>query len=328
MLIFPAQALAIAPPDVGPTIIVAAMYQNVLQPGDEYLIAKYSMDYTVNPTDPIDVTFLARLISGTDELGNASPYPYKDLGYNLGIFSIYWANTSAYLPIWGNTTYNLRLEGNPSMNWTGTTPLATLSSASFIWVTSSSVAATAAILGPDIIALAEELGSYWNISLDSPVSNGGVNGNVLTTSGEIYFTNAISGLRSIVPELFSTSSTAINYEDDVNPQTHATALTARRGSLGLYEGSVGGVSTDVIYAFISIVVTVLVAAGVASILSGQGGQMAQIGGLLAGIVMALAVTPLLFVFIGTLSAIVYGALAFLAVIILGRWIGTQIGVVL
>lgn len=77
-------------------------------------------------------------------------------------------------------------------------------STSITWHTTTSQAATSLIITGMVLQWADTLSAAWNVALTTT----GATGTILSTLGVQYFTNAIPGLASTAPNLFSSALTA------------------------------------------------------------------------------------------------------------------------
>lgn len=196
-------ALAIDAPDVTFQISVVDVYggtSGILSANDQLYIIYYTVDYTTTPSQPINQTFLARLVNGSNDYAQAQPYPYFSNGYNQGIISIY---LSSGAPAWGGP-HTIRLEGNPALSWSGSTPLTTWTLTSDNWTLGASTLANKLNIENRIKVVAQSLEYAWNVDLIADYADGSKR---LTTNGVDYFTNAIPNLYSMAPGVFPTGIT-------------------------------------------------------------------------------------------------------------------------
>jgi len=214
---------ATAQPD---TIAIAGVdaYRHVLEDDDLLVIVKYHLDYSANstPDNSIEYTYLGRMMSGATELQAVTPYSYYNSGYDWGIFSFYFSTADA--PAWEGS-YTIRLEGNPALDWdTGVPPLKSTSSIN--WNATLTQAATEALLETRILGLADDLSDRWQVTLTEEVTGG----TVLSSAGVQYFTNSISNLRTIVPDIFPTGVEAVAFTEEEHTKTYQTSLLGRIGT--------------------------------------------------------------------------------------------------
>ena len=212
---------AVAQPD---TIDIAEVhaYRHCLEDDDLLIIVKYHLDYTTNPDDSIEYTYLGRLMNGTTQLAAVTPYSYYDLGYDWGIFSFYFDASSA--PAWEGS-YTVRLEGNPGLDWDGGIPPLEQTS-SITWHATTTQGATEVLLETKILSLADDLSDRWALTLTQEVTGG----TVLSTAGVQYFTNSISNLRDMVPDVFPSGVEPVEFVEEEHTQAYKTNLLSRIGT--------------------------------------------------------------------------------------------------
>ena len=188
-------AYAIDPPD---DIDIIAKYanRNLLETGDLLIYAHYNLVYASTPSEPVNETFIFRLMSvdGTSELGRTLAYPYADLGYGQGVVA--WYFPAATAPTWGQP-YIIRVSPNPqAFDDPPAAEQFVMSSGDYSGFTST--ADNRAELASRIITIASDLETAWNATLLSAqdVST------TLSSVGEAYFRGAIPGLQNMAPSLF------------------------------------------------------------------------------------------------------------------------------
>ncbi len=229
-LFFIKPAVAIADP-TSISIESIAAYDSVLESRDLLIIVEYDLVYSSTPTEVISDAFLGRFLVGTTEFKSVEPFPFNDKGYGPGIFSLYWTaiEKTADSIEFDNPNledYKITFQGKPGV-FTGTVP--TITSTGIAWRDTSD---TLGLLFTDIetFAYGFENDPAWNDDPDFDdliFTPGGV---VQLTSegpgsGEEYFSNAVNRLASMIPGIFSTSTSApdfseaipnVEYEETVN----------------------------------------------------------------------------------------------------------------
>ena len=200
LLLSPLSVCAIANPDSGPFILKTSIYRHLLENDDLLVHSWYSWPYSAGPPDTIPAETItqavfARLLNGATEVATGTAYSYHRRGWGYGSLSMY-LNAADAVGLWGlNLTVEFR--GSPTLTWTGagnhiaTTP-------SVVWVYSASISATQLMLYTDLMAWASTLGDYWGYALVTTYPGS----DKLSGYGEAYFPNAITGLRTMVPQLF------------------------------------------------------------------------------------------------------------------------------
>lgn len=216
-LVFVTPVLAIDGPDSGPFIIRIDMYRHCLEEDDLLAFARYNVPYASPPDETIAQAYIGRLLVGSTEYARVSPYSYYNSGYGYGAFSMYLDAASA--PTWGSSC-NVSLEGSPTLDWSPSTPSVVTSSMN--WRATTGTTATRALMYAHIIAYAEELSDYWSVALTTSTAEG----TVLSTYGEAYFTNVVPELRTICPNLFTSSSETVTLVDTEWENPEATETTS------------------------------------------------------------------------------------------------------
>jgi len=190
------------------------VFQHCLQTDDQLYLVEYFLDYDVdadpetddNPDENITEAYIGRLMDGVNELGAVAPYAYYDLGYDEGIFAIYFSADDPNLPTWENV-YTMKLEGNPTLVWDAGVP--TTSVAVFdLWSSSTGIADTQNELTARILYIADQLEQSWGINMVDSTGTG----SYLSDYGEAYFTNAISNIRTMAPKAFAGGTTSPEWE--------------------------------------------------------------------------------------------------------------------
>ena len=204
----PASA-AIAAPNIL-TIDSIEVYRDALGDEDSQLmLVRFNADYTANTTIyDITESLLFVLKDNTGAIvKTASAYAYFNDGWDNGIIAMEFQPTS---PLTWSGAYTLYLDGVPTIDWYGGSPPSTNSNV-ITWLDEGSVSAVQDRLTTRLRYIAEKLETDWGIDLIESTSAG----KVLTEYGEDYFTNSISGLRNICPDLFYQSMQAVEYEHDI-----------------------------------------------------------------------------------------------------------------
>jgi len=229
MLIPPITVLAIADPDVGPTIENVDIYRHCLEEDDLLILAQYYVDYTVLPTETISQSFIGRFMDGAVELTNVEPYAYNRKGYGHGAFSMYLsADEVTALGITWEGVYTIRFSGNPTLAWPGVPP--SVSATTFTWHSTTTLRATELLLSSKVITIANSLSGYWSVALTVDTHSGVK----LSSSGEQYFVNTIPNLRVMTPGVFPAGIEAPEYEEEDYTQSYRDTL------LGRWDGTMAG----------------------------------------------------------------------------------------
>ncbi len=156
-------------------------------------------------------TLLSGVVDGTDAF--TAPTGNHDVTFTvpsdwtattIQSISAYWIRARVYdyvsittqplgTQCWVNSDATAPLVATSSLNWRSTT----------------SASATQSLMYSNLIAYADELSDYWSVALTTSTAAG----TKLSSYGETYFTNTITGLRTMCPALFSAAVTVPQYED-------------------------------------------------------------------------------------------------------------------
>ena len=217
---------AIADPDTIRVLNVRA-YQGALDTGDLLVVVKYRLEYASLPAENANEAYMGRFMDGTSELRAVAPYPYTTGGYTEGVFSFYWteAEVASDNIVWEGTTYSVRLQGNPSLF--PAPPSHT--NGTVLWRDNTR---TQTELTRDIRDLATELETTWQIDLieSSP------QGNILTATGEEYFSNAVVNLRFMIPDIFVATTTTPEFTEREFKQGYVDELQGFLGGSPIDDG--------------------------------------------------------------------------------------------
>jgi hypothetical protein len=207
----PASALA-AYPDSVPTVERVKIFRNLLTTGDFYIIFEANIPYAVPPATTEPNTYIWRLIAvdGVTVLGSTTGFAYHDSGYNYNVYSMYFSTATA--PAWG-AIYKLRLSGNPTQF---TTPLSynyDLNASDY--TTLVTTAENKAALANEVIYLAGELNTRWNMTLPADrLTTELEDRTVLSLSvGELVFRGITNGIQAMAPAAFAYSIVSVNSTD-------------------------------------------------------------------------------------------------------------------
>jgi hypothetical protein len=211
---------AINPPD---TITINAVYgyQHCLELNDQLYIMEFNIGYTAIPTDyNLNQAYLFRLMNGTTELKSVAPYYFSLHPWGQQVVAIYFSASTA--PLWSNN-YTAQLIGNPTVSWNGTIPTRT---SGVTKSSSTSMAITHTELALRILQLAQQLETSWSIAGLTMIQNI-AGGQALSTTGESYFVNIISGLKLMAPTAFSSTSISPVFIKPVTPpNTYASNISS------------------------------------------------------------------------------------------------------
>jgi len=198
--------LAIADPDSPPQ--VSAVYVYEFSDGSVGVLIDYYLDYGTLPDETVTEAYLAVFVDtdGTTQLKSVAPYTFVDSGYGRGMVWIPFTSaeaTAAGLDSASIADYRIWLTGNPTVasGWTGDPPktITTIDQ----WVTTD----VSATLTSRILYYADVLELAWSLDMVENTADG----NKLTSAGESYFTNVITGLRTLAPGCFSDTTSDPDY---------------------------------------------------------------------------------------------------------------------
>jgi len=198
--------LAIADPDSPPQ--VSAVYVYEFSDGSVGALIDYYLDYAALPSETATEAYLAVFVDtdGTTQLKSVAPYTFVDSGYGRGLVWIPFTSaeaTAAGLTSASIADYRIWLTGNPTVasGWTGDPPktITTIDQ----WVTTD----VSATLTSRILYYADVLELAWSLDMVQNTADG----NKLTSVGESYFTNVITGLRTLAPGCFSDTTSDPDY---------------------------------------------------------------------------------------------------------------------
>lgn len=199
-------AQSVADPD-SMTIESVRAYSGTINTGDMLVVVEYRIDYTSLPSLAATDAFLCRFFVSSSEVNAASIVAFNDLGYGLGVCSMYFTAidlTTASIEFENPNAedYDVIVQGTPSAF---TTP-PKVETATITYRDSD---LTAKFLMTDISDLAESLenDSAWLANgLDLITFTTGQQ--VLTATGEAYFGLAVPNLQIMIPDLFGSSTTS------------------------------------------------------------------------------------------------------------------------
>lgn len=214
---FALPVLAVDPPDEI-AIGKAYAYTNLLEVGDLLVVGSYTISYTTNPTDGVDVNFLTNLELADVIIGTNTPYPYFDSdadgdldGYGQGVVSVYLTaaqtlaqgltDSNGAWVSWPATDLELVVRGNPSAFTTIPEASHPLVSTNFSSSEVRSINQT--VLGAQVIEWALNLQIAWDTALLVQGAN-----LLNDTDGAAYFVLTIPGLRQMASHIFATQTTS------------------------------------------------------------------------------------------------------------------------
>lgn len=225
-LSFPATARAMDEPD-SVNLSDIMLFQDLITTGDILAVAPYNIPFGTTPADDISDTFLFEMRSenSTSLVGTVTAYPFYDSGYGQGLVSFYLESGGS----WGDA-YVFRVQQNPAYYPSAQYWDFTIGATNYNGESDQALA-----LRAYVIARAQELEIPYNMELIS--SNDGVI--TLSTYGEIYFQNAIPGLATMAPALFSLQVRTPDYTKRSWDYTVANALRTQFQGTFIYDAMTG-----------------------------------------------------------------------------------------
>lgn len=220
ILVLVVPVLAVADPDSRSVNEVYA-YRNLIETGDVLVLFRYTVAYAAPPTEPIDDTFIFRLIDtdGTTELAQVLAYPYFENGYGTGISAFYFS--AADNLTWGSA-YSIRISGNPV--YLPALADANTGISASAWYSSNETLENQAALAARIIDMVGTLEVSWSATLTTTNSLGQT---VLNSSGQTYLVAAIPGVTDMAPAAFSVQLYNMTYTGIAWATTQADAYHDR-----------------------------------------------------------------------------------------------------
>jgi len=262
------------------TIEDAVYYVNVARPGDFLLLARYNIAYAEDDIPDVSAqnAFIPLLLDGdgSQVIANGHITPFRENGYNYGIFSIYAQD----VPVLLGTTFTVRVQGNPTIFTVDNIRVADAVPAR------SQVSEIATWIRNE----ATFLGDQWDIQMTDSV-----NPDQLTQTGYGYFQDAIPGLATIAPGLALISSENPDFGTPVPaPMGFAAESEARYDDvwwIGTTFETVSeetGLPADMIKSLVLLAFTVVFVAVAGYVVGGQGAIGALVVSFGVGLPIALS----------------------------------------
>lgn len=215
-------ATGIPNPDVAPTLERMRVYRNLLETGDSLYIWEANIPYATPPDYKISEAFVWSMVGNSTILGSTGGYAYHEDGYNHNIYGLYFTSASALT--WG-TAYTLMLNGNPALFTSA--PVYNFAVNVTDYTAETTTAANKAALATEVLWLAEDLNSKWALTTTTTLTENPGTGTVLSLAGETVFRGSISGIQSMAPAAFATTTTDINAPDRTWNTTYVTTLDSQ-----------------------------------------------------------------------------------------------------
>jgi len=189
--------LAIANP-TDTSIEALKVFENIFEDDDWLFFVRYDVNYSTDPDDPADETFVVSLY---DTDGTTPLYQRALNYYGHNIISIYLTPAQGASLTWGNE-YVVKVMGNPSIfdPLTEGVNMATRTLSPLADYIDGDMDDSREDLGVYCIRTARTLGASWDPVVDLVTS-----GDKLNSAGAIVFNAAIPGLYTAVPGSFETA---------------------------------------------------------------------------------------------------------------------------
>jgi len=229
LLVLATPVYAITAPD-DYNITQVNVYQSCFEANDQLYLITFYIDDAPPPDENANQAWLFRLLDETDaELGVVAPYAtdYNDDGYNTGLISIYFtAAEVATLGMGWDLDYTIQMTGNPALDWGGDPPAIDFD-AFTAWSTDPSEVTSR------IRVVAAGFETDWTVDLIEYISG---SNKLTTTYGEDYFTHVVERLRTLAPDLFSSTITSPEFEEREYTHTVSDDTEDKWGALGVDPG--------------------------------------------------------------------------------------------
>lgn len=224
-LAFPLPTYAIADPDTPPQ--VNAIYVFEFEDGSVGVLIDYYLDYAALPTETVTEAYLVVFTDtdGTTQLKSVAPYTFVDSGYGRGLAWIMFSPSEALtysLSSASQADYRIWLVGNPTLTWAGDPPktIATIDQ----W---NSTGDMPTLLALRVLYYADQLELIWSLDMVEATALG----NKLTTTGQSYFDNVITNLRTLAPACYANSSISPELNDLIYSTEFGAVMTNLTGNV-------------------------------------------------------------------------------------------------
>jgi len=212
------------------TIDNAFALQSVLEEGDEFFIGMFTLNYATPANAPMSVgeAYLGSIKYNAISIGTVVPNSFfKVTGTSVTaewFYAVYLtaAEVDAYDiffgggGMWANPlNFSMQIVGNPTLTWAGGAPPLPQSTSSFGTISfnaNTDVATTTPIATNLIRYLARYYEDKWGPSYILWQEIGGTI--KLTSTGENYFTQSITSLRIMCPDVFADSLSVADMTDE------------------------------------------------------------------------------------------------------------------
>jgi len=212
-------------PDTTPEM-VANVYRNLIEPGDQLYILYANIPYGAIPDALVTEAFIWQLIDtdGSTVLGQTVGNAFNSSGYGYNVFSMYFSAADA--PTW-DQPYTARLSGNPTVFDVPQTTDYILDTGNFSSLTEQ--ADTQYELGQRLLVIADDLFAKWGLTIDTSLTASLEAGTVLSQQGEQFFRTAIFGLQAMAPGIFDIGVLNITATDRTWDTSYVDNITGQYG---------------------------------------------------------------------------------------------------
>ena len=213
-------------------ISLPMVFQDLIVTNDFLVVAPYEVNFAGTQEEPINKTFLFKLIdtNGITELGSILAYPYYEGGYGPGVISFYFDEAPA--SGW-EEPYIIRVEENPAYYPSPQTWSFPLSSADYTQIDGQDE--NRALLKSKILNICTDLDLVYTYALKAEEDTG----TYLSSYGESYFRGAIRGLQNMCPELFVVQIRQADYAKRSWTTTFADSFKTQYAGTWVAEGMTG-----------------------------------------------------------------------------------------
>ena len=184
-------------------------YENAQIDGDQLYLVLYYIDFETLPDEGADSMFIFRLLDeDDDEIDWATPFPFHNKGYGMGVVAFYLDPDDA--PTW-ESSLAIELIGSPfGIDWEGDLPSTTLDN--IAWNTGTTAEIQDSITSK-VLEMAAKLGDNWDVEMVTTAQ--GVT--TLSSTGASYFSGIIPYFPQVAPKSVGQYTFAPDWPVDPKP---------------------------------------------------------------------------------------------------------------
>jgi len=215
VVIHPLPAYAIANPDSATTIGTVELYEDLLETGDLGVLFDFETFYATLPTETVTEAYVAAFndTDGVTHLKTTVPYTLLNKGYGVGMAWLYFSAaevTAGSIDVADIALYRVEVYGNAALGWIPGPAPSTVDTID-TWNTTGD---SHVLLSVDVMTYADTLEAEWELHMvkETPI------GDRLTTYGETYFENVMSGARTLATAAFYTDESGPIQEDEIDKE--------------------------------------------------------------------------------------------------------------